>query len=322
VFHFRTAFILLRFGTDTRWRAAFFPAAFKKREHSNCGLEFETFVVLTPLPDGRRGTVRGIEFQNPASRRQRINSLMIGGANSAGRVRSSPMRPARILTVLFLVIIVLIAVETAAALNGQKPVIRFIVPSSAAAGTGQLITIQGFNMYSLSNRSLTVVTVTQKGVVYTPFLFQSPSTANELYVRLPDTLVPGAAKVTIQTLDDNLISAPFSLTITAKPQPPILRKMMSLDDFSTITQASPGEDIGVQCFGTDTGGGTAVFTQGAASVTVASSSSWSGAQIGLVSVYTVPSSFVPGPAFVQIKLTSAHGTSKLSFGLFFTVVSP
>lgn len=233
------------------------------------------------------------------------------------------MRTARFIATLLLAILVLSLIsQPAAALGGKKPVIRSIVPYSAAAGIGQMVTIQGFNIYTQSHPSLTVVTVTQKNVPYSAFLVQGPSNDNEIYVRLPDALAAGSSKITIQTLDDNLVSAPFALAISAKPQPPVLRKMVSLDDYSTITQASPGEDVGIQCFGTDTAGGTAVFTQGATSVSVPLENTISFGLIGMVSVYTVPASFVPGAALVQIKLTTAHGTGKLSFGLLFTVVSP
>ncbi|MBZ5548476.1 MAG: hypothetical protein LAO22_11070 [Acidobacteriia bacterium] len=231
------------------------------------------------------------------------------------------MKPARFLAKLLLAILVFgLMSQPAVALGGKKPVIRSIVPYSA--GIGQMVTIQGFNICTQSNPSLTVVTVTQKTVPFTPFLFQAPSNNNEIYVRLPDTLAAGGAKITIKTLDDNLVSAAFSISITAKPQPPVLRKMVSVDDFSTITQASPGQDVGIQGFGTDTVGGSAVFLQGATSVTVPLKTTWSSGVIGIVSVYTVPATFVPGPAFVQIKLTTAHGTGKVSYGLLFTVVSP
>lgn len=115
------------------------------------------------------------------------------------------------------------------ALNGSAPIIVAITPNQAAAGFGQLVAIQGFNLFDPFNPSLTKVVFTQGSTSANAFLFAAvPSNANEIFVRLPmaGVLTPGVATtVTVQTSDDNLVSNAVQFTVKDKPSRPIPRRL-------------------------------------------------------------------------------------------------
>src|SRR5262245_52933874 len=69
----------------------------------------------------------------------------------------------------------LLHTQQAQALDGNAPIIIAITPGNGAAGFGQLVTIQGFNIYNPLNPALTQVTFTQGGIPANAFVFSSPS---------------------------------------------------------------------------------------------------------------------------------------------------
>jgi hypothetical protein len=214
----------------------------------------------------------------------------------------------------------LLSTQQAKALDGNAPIIVAITPGEGAAGFGQLVTIQGFNIYNPLNPTLTQVTFTQGGITANAFVFSSPSNPNEVYVRLPFTLTPGRARVRVTTLDDNLTSNAVRFRVRAKPGTPIPRKIIRLEFPSnpTITSAAPGDQIGIQAYGTDTALVTAIFRQGATELIAPLDFGADGRDIGEVSVFTVPG-LSPGPAIVQIRVTVNGANSDLSFPLLLTI---
>lgn len=226
------------------------------------------------------------------------------------------------ISVLLVAGISLIAPQRSRALNGSTPIITAVTPNDVAVGFGQLITIHGFNLFNPFNVGLTEVTFTQGATSAVGYVFSSPSNPNEIYVRPPFTLTPGAAIVTVRTLDDNLVSEGVKIKIKDKPAAPVVRRLVStvpFANFPTITSASLGSDIGIVAFGSDTSGAVAIFTQETTQISVPANNTLSNGSVGLVSRFTIPASLLPGNAFVQLRTTVNGKLGEASVPVLFTV---
>lgn len=192
----------------------------------------------------------------------------------------------------------------AGALDNKQPVIVKLATSNPAAGYGQLVTIQGLNLYDPSRPTLTQVSVTQANLTAPLVVFESPSNPNEVYVRLP-ILLAEPATLSLKTTDDNLVSAPYQFMVAAAPATPVARNLVAFEaGFPVITSAARGATIGVQAYGTDTSLATAIFTQGNAPPIFVPLQSTSGdAEKGVINWFTVPSTLAPGKVIVQVRVT-------------------
>lgn len=221
-----------------------------------------------------------------------------------------------ILPSLLVIGLTIVAPPPTQALGGRQPRIRNLVTAQAAAGFGQLVTIQGFNIFSTATPGVTRVRITQGAVASDAFVFQAPSNPNEVYVRLPNNLVPGNAFLTVRTTDDNLVSAPFPFRVSNTPGTPIMRDIVSVAaGNAVITSAQRGSNIGIRAYGTDTAGATAIFTQAAGQITVTSVNTFSSPTIGVVSAFTVPTTLTPGIALVQLRVRVDGVDSNSSFSM-------
>jgi hypothetical protein len=224
------------------------------------------------------------------------------------------------LSALLGVTLLIAASQRMEALNGKAPVIRQMTPNVGAAGYGQLVTVQGANLYKRLNPLLTQVTCVQGSMSGTAFVFPSPSKENEIFIRLPFTLTPGLAAVTVTTLDDNLVSNVVMFRVRSRPGTPIPRRLVALGGaFPTITSAARGMLIGISAYGTDTVGVTVIFIQEAREISVRVRNSWSGSGIGIVSEVKVPAKLEPGPVSVRLQVTVNGVTSERSLPLSLTV---
>jgi hypothetical protein len=218
----------------------------------------------------------------------------------------------------------IMAVLNAEPLMGQEPVIQAIVPESgSAAGEGQMITVQGFNLIQPDNFAGTTVTFTNKkgDACSDMFLFGGPSTDNELYVRILDPGGPcdigkGKYKVTVSTPDGT--SNPWNFQVKKKPEAPILRKVSFPGDPGCPADVSD-YDICVQAYGTDTSHITAVFKQNHVKISVPLVATLTSPTLGLTHGFKLPALTSGKTAFVQLATTVNGVDSKLSSPLLFTV---
>ncbi len=246
------------------------------------------------------------------------------------------MRNFQCLSVLLRLVLVsaigLILSSQPAAAQPGPPIIRSIVPENGAAGFGQLITIQGSDVFVLGS---TTVTFTPKGGAPSScvFVFPSPSNSNEFYVRLgvfsaevppppgctiPSEIEPGKYKVTVTTSTG--VSNKFGFQVNEKPGTPIPRKLIGfVAGLPTITSAKVGSQIGIVAYGTE-GLVRAVFSQGSNQFLAVSLGAISGPNLGLASKITVPLGLSPGPTLVQVRTRVNGVKSDLSFALKLTIV--
>ncbi len=209
-------------------------------------------------------------------------------------------------------------------LMAQEPVIQAILPENgAAAGYGQMITIQGFNLIQLGNFAGTTVAFTNKkgDVCSDVFLYQAPSTANELYVRIlnpagPCDIGKGKYKVTVSTPDGT--SDPWDFQVKKKPEAPILRKVLFPGDLGCPADSSD-YDICVQAYGTDTSHITAVFRQDRMKISAPLITTIASPAMGLTHGFKLPELTSGETALVQLGTTVNEVDSKLSAPLLFTV---
>lgn len=208
-------------------------------------------------------------------------------------------------------------------LMAQAPVIQSIVPGNApSAGYGQMITIQGFNLIQ-GNFDDTTVTFTKgkRRACSNVFLFEGPSTANELYVRIynpggPCDIRNGKYNVTVTTLAGGT-SNPWGFQVKPKPQAPIPRKVLLAGD--PDCPGSDDYDICVQAYGTDTSGITAVFSQNDTEVSAPPVTTITGGTLGLIHGFKLPELTSGETALVKLRTTVGAVDSDLSFALLFTV---
>jgi len=210
-------------------------------------------------------------------------------------------------------------------LMAQAPVIQSIVPETApSAGTGQMITIQGFNLIQGDLEDTTVTfTKGKRRVCSDVFLLPSSSTANELYVRIynpggPCDIRKGKYNVTVTTLAGGTSNA-WGFQVQPKPQAPIPRKVLLAG--GPDCPGSIDYNICVQAYGTDTSGITAVFSQNDTEVSAPLVTTITGGTLGLIHGFKLPELTSGETALVQLRTTVDEVDSDLSFALLFTVPS-
>jgi len=210
-------------------------------------------------------------------------------------------------------------------INIINPVtISSITPSTAADGFGQLITI--FTS-GVSDPTQAAVTFSQGAFSAGGFVFQAPSAANVLYVRLPSGLSPGPANMVVTNTSTGVSSAPSTITVSTTPGTPVENFLMGPADCSgqtgaSITSVSAGEGILLAAYGIDTTGSTVVFSDGTHTIPVTPSCSLSSPTLGLAVVATVPSGLTPGPITVSIQTTVSGANSALSNALSLNLQAP
>lgn len=225
------------------------------------------------------------------------------------------------LSTLLAIALAVFASQPVDALGNEQPRIVKLVPSPAADGTGQLLTIQGFNLYDPSNPALTQVSITQGDLTALASVSSGPSNPNEVYVRLPTALSAGAATLFLRTTDDNLVSAPSPFTITAVPAPPEPRSLVAMaSGFPVLTSAARGSEIGIPAYGVDSRSATAIFIQGATPIFMKSLGSSNDKEKGVINKFRVPSTLAPGKVLVQLRVTVDGVSSDPSFALLLNVL--
>ena len=198
-----------------------------------------------------------------------------------------------------------------------------IIPSTAAAGFGQMVTI--FTT-GVPNPSQATATFTNGGSPQGGFVFLGASSPNELWVRIPSGFPTGATNVVVTNTSTSDSSAPFPITVSTTPGTPQTYAVYgesaapggsggacgSGPTGSPINSVVAGQGIVVYGYGIDTAGSNVVFYDGShAALTVTPACSFSSAT-GIGLVVTVPFGYLNnGP--IQIGLqTQVNGTSPLS----------
>ena len=212
-------------------------------------------------------------------------------------------------------------------INIINPVtITNVVPSTAADGFGQLITI--FTT-GVPDPAFATVTFSQGDISSPGFVFQGPSLANVLFVRLPTApataLSPGAANVVVTNTLTEVSSPAFGITVNMTPGTPVLNSIYGLatppaaaNNFcgagmtpSPITDVSGGQGIALSAYGIDTVNSTVVFTQGDVSIPVPAQCALSG-PFGVAVPVVVPAGFSVGTISVAIQTRVGDFTSAVS----------
>ena len=220
------------------------------------------------------------------------------------------------------------------------PTITSITPSPAAAGYGQLVALNVANLTTTSNVS---VTLSDGATTNSGFVFQSPSTPQRIFVRLPfvgdnngttTNLMPGNLAVALLNGAQQLATSQMTLSTT--PGAPVIQFVMglsvppadntpcgTLDSTAAINVISPRQGIAVSALGVDTVGATLAFTQGNNDpIFVQWSCAYSSSGFGVAPVFTVPSNLANGPVSVTMMTTVNNVSSAASAPITLTVVSP
>ncbi len=186
-----------------------------------------------------------------------------------------------------------------------QPVINNIVPTSAAAGPGQTITMQGFGLAPANNPVLTFQPLSGGAA---PTCFTSSSfTDNELYFNLnvstptvPCLVPSGSYFVTVTTAQGT--SAPFPFTVTDTVGVPLVKTILrNVGGFpQVVTQARGADQIIVYGDGISGVGAKVVFSQGARRIVVAALGAYS-ATLGPAAIVSVPLGFNPGTVLVGLE---------------------
>lgn len=254
----------------------------------------------------------------------------------------------RVLMIVAVAGLLMVEVPGAKAQTSDPPDPETLVPKTVAAGQGQLLTIQGFNLFV---PGLTTVTLWPSGggpPNHCVVVVGAASSSEELYVRLgvfesvpppgclatiPSIVPPGKYKLTVTTPRGT--SGPLGLYVKETPEAPIPRRLLycSTSPCAPGFTFSPGDVMGILAYGTDGVGATAVFIQGTTAMAVPSSGTFlptSPNEHGVVNAFFVPTGLAPGPALVRLQTTVTAigggqpdpGESPLSFALVFEVASP
>ncbi|TAK12921.1 MAG: hypothetical protein EPO35_10865 [Acidobacteria bacterium] len=173
-------------------------------------------------------------------------------------------------------------------------VITSASPANNAPGEG-FIVLRGSN---LPTNTAVVVSgaTTQNG-----FVFQSPSSATAVWVRLPFGQPLGAATVQLKDAAGTVVSNAFPISVTAAPGTPVITAFFTELGQPLVDPVSAGTNIAVSADGIDTSGSMVRFTQGANVWDVAPYSATSNTAIGLAALVTVPAGPSGGPLGVSIR---------------------
>jgi IPT/TIG domain len=194
--------------------------------------------------------------------------------------------------------IALLAISSVSA----QPVIRKVIPESAAAGLGQLITVQGFGLALALNPVVNFQPTAGGATIHCSFPIPAASNDNELYLRLVVTgtgscqLPVGSYLMSIQTSQGTSQTHSFAVTVNlASP----MERFIQSSAGTQITQAKSGDLIRVFGYGIDLANAKVVFSQGANVVIVNGTGNVGLA--GVAAAATIPAGFTPGPILVQLR---------------------
>lgn len=188
----------------------------------------------------------------------------------------------------------------AGSIASAQPLIRKVIPESAAAGFGQLVTIQGFGLALSGGPVVHFQPVLGGATINCSFNLPFASTDNELYIRLAVnagcTLPVGTYLMSVQTSQGT--SPNFSFTVTVNVASPMARFIQNAAG-AQITQAKTGDSIRVFGYGIDSTNAKVVFSQGGNSVAVNAVGNIGLPGVGAVA--TIPAGFTPGTVLVQLR---------------------
>ena len=228
------------------------------------------------------------------------------------------------------------------------PRITTLVEPHAAAGRGQLVTIQGFHLFVRGDTTVTLTPLLGGSPTSCVAVVNAPSSGNELYVRLgvfespnppgcsksiPSTIGWGLYRVNVTTPGGTSNGVP--LLVAKPPATPIPRRLLycSTSPCTPGITFRPGDVMGILAYGTDGVGATAVFLQGSTAMPVPTHTTFFPTgpnERGVVNAFMVPTGLIPGQALVRLRteLAAIGGgdpdpgqRSDLSFALVFTVAA-
>jgi hypothetical protein len=192
------------------------------------------------------------------------------------------------------------ALVAASFASAQQPVIKAVVPETAAAGSGQLVTVQGFGLQLANNPVAKFQPALGGATITCSFNIPVVSNANELYLRLSvvnNCQLPVGSYI-MRVESSQGASPGYAFDVKLNPATPIVRSITN-PSLLPITQAKAGDSIIVFGYGIDLTGAKVVFSQGFSSVTV--NATGIAAASGVGAKVTVPAGFTNGTVLVQLE---------------------
>jgi hypothetical protein len=136
------------------------------------------------------------------------------------------------------------------------------------------------------------------------FIYQSPSTPNAVWVRLPGA-PSGPATIMLKNAAGTVASNSFAISITPDPGTPVITGIFNNAGQPITAPVPAGTTILVGADGIDTTGAVVRFTQGTNTWDVPASGSASNSAIGVTAVVVVPAGAGGGTIGVSIRQTSS-----------------
>lgn len=254
-----------------------------------------------------------------------------------------------------LVGVTLIALLGVPLLLAEPPIVRSVIPETVAAGTGQLIAIQGFHL----DPARAKVALNSKnddktyGCLFVLKSSSDPSNDNELYVRLgrfnpyltsecPQEFTVPAGRYAIAITTPAGRSNEIDLQVTERPAKPVPQKLCFYPGSKVkakaehpdpgcpklpphqLTSKNHGGLVAVEAYGTDTTGLEAVMVQGRTELPEVQGTFTSRAPgAGMLHWFEVPPGLLRGAALVELRTKVCRpsrtncAVSDNSFGLIF-----
>mgnify|MGYP000878029277 FL=1 len=177
------------------------------------------------------------------------------------------------------------------------PQIFELIPNQPA--TGQMVTLGGINFGSPSN--LNTVKFDQNEISVEGFIFQSPSTQTELFVRIPTELSIGICTTTVSVSGEStMASYPFTFTLNSVPGAPVLRNVFKDSSGSWVKAdiITGGDTVLISGHGIGTGGWTVSFSKDGKTFMGKYVTTYSSSELRVAPAVVVPSGM--GSGFVEI----------------------
>ena len=191
-----------------------------------------------------------------------------------------------------------------------------LIPTKPAPG--QMITLSGINFGSPLNA--TTVNFYQNETVAEGFLFESPSSQTELFVRIPRGLAIGSCTTRVAVLGDSLVTSwPLTFTLNSIPDAPILgriagdtyysRQLMDGkvykkfgSDWSEVSSITAEDTILVPGYGIDTEGWTVFLSKDGKTLQGNKIGTQTDSVLGIAPQFIVPTGLGTGKVNITISV--------------------
>jgi hypothetical protein len=204
--------------------------------------------------------------------------------------------------------------------------ISSVTPSPFATGFGQLVTIEGTSMPAFTSSPDQIIF--SQGTNSWPATYAWQVSASRVIVRAPTELVPGVPTTVRVTNGAVHSTPPFNVSVSTVPGAPTLHSVHAGSctggfNGTPITTTTAGADIVIDSSGVDSFGGATSFvwtplTPAGAQVTTGAATC--GGPSGRVYTTTVVPSYPAGtPVRLEVRTTTAGGTSATSNGIILTI---